>query len=261
MSGGISAIRGFDYQATVILDILFDHFDQHGLTAQVRPEGVDDLDLHWTDAVEECRQFIQIKKPRENNNGDRNPSPWSLSEAINELFPNTIKQLNGNGYTQIWIVGDDVNDDLRSLVEAGVNAPISYGEAYWDVIHRLARNDATKVSKLKEDIRKKIQRTPFPKNLPSDPATTLIAIINEFEIFAKSLNAGDSLIDVYRDKATQLHASLPDILQRIEINPIYGTEQEVTQRVHNRLAQRYNFCKYSHYPTDYPSKWDNDARR
>jgi hypothetical protein len=31
MLGGISAIKGFDYQATVILDRLFDHFDRHGL--------------------------------------------------------------------------------------------------------------------------------------------------------------------------------------------------------------------------------------
>ena len=45
MTGGISAIKGFDYQATVILDRLFDHFEAHGATATVRPEGPDDLEL------------------------------------------------------------------------------------------------------------------------------------------------------------------------------------------------------------------------
>jgi hypothetical protein len=33
MSGGISAIRGSDYQATVIVDLLFDHFEHHGLAS------------------------------------------------------------------------------------------------------------------------------------------------------------------------------------------------------------------------------------
>ena len=45
MSGGISAIKGFDYQAIVILSRLFDHFDGHGASALARPEGIDDLDL------------------------------------------------------------------------------------------------------------------------------------------------------------------------------------------------------------------------
>ena len=48
MSNGIYAIKGFDYQATVILDRLFDHFDSNGPTARARPEGDDDLDLSWT---------------------------------------------------------------------------------------------------------------------------------------------------------------------------------------------------------------------
>jgi hypothetical protein len=31
MSGGISAIKGFDYQSTVIIDRLFEHFDRDAL--------------------------------------------------------------------------------------------------------------------------------------------------------------------------------------------------------------------------------------
>ena len=57
MSGGISAIKGFDYQATVTLDRLISHFDHFAGSARARPEGLDDLDLTWTsgDGVE-CRR-------------------------------------------------------------------------------------------------------------------------------------------------------------------------------------------------------------
>jgi hypothetical protein len=47
MSNGINALKGFDYQATVILDRLFDHFERNGPDARARPEGEDDLDLSW----------------------------------------------------------------------------------------------------------------------------------------------------------------------------------------------------------------------
>ena len=39
MSNGINAIKGFDYQATVILDRLFEHFDRNGPTARARPKA------------------------------------------------------------------------------------------------------------------------------------------------------------------------------------------------------------------------------
>jgi hypothetical protein len=42
MSNGINAIKGFDYQATVTLDLLFDHFDSRGPSARARPEGHED---------------------------------------------------------------------------------------------------------------------------------------------------------------------------------------------------------------------------
>lgn len=57
MSNGIHAIKGFEYQATVILDRLFDHFDRNGPTARVRPEGIEDLDLYWTEGAVERRHY------------------------------------------------------------------------------------------------------------------------------------------------------------------------------------------------------------
>jgi hypothetical protein len=69
MSNDVNAIKGFEYQATVILDRLFDHFDRHGPSARVRPEGIVDLDLCWTEGGIDCRHYLQIKKPREDNDG------------------------------------------------------------------------------------------------------------------------------------------------------------------------------------------------
>jgi hypothetical protein len=62
---GIQVIRGFDYQATAILDRLFAHFDAHGAGVTVRPEGANDVDLAWTAVVGvQRRRFVQIKKTR-----------------------------------------------------------------------------------------------------------------------------------------------------------------------------------------------------
>jgi len=240
MSGGISAIRGFDYQATVILELLFDHFDQHGQTALVRPEGVDDLDLYWSTGEKSHRRFIQVKKPRDDANGERKPSPWSLSDAINELFPNTIAHLIGNNHEQIWIVGDEVANDLSLLVDEGLNAPISTGDAYWKVIHTLARNDAVCVDGLAAEAKNKLSRKRISKSLPSDPASALASISNDFESFATNCGAGNSSIALYRQRVTELHANLPDILARTKIRSFYGTEEEVIKRVHDRLEQQYS---------------------
>jgi hypothetical protein len=94
MSGGIHAIKGFDYQATVILDLLFEHFDQHGVSARARPEGLDDLDLSWIEGIAPRRLYIQIKKPTEDVDGNRTPSPWKLSNASRELLPNSLAHLS-----------------------------------------------------------------------------------------------------------------------------------------------------------------------
>ncbi len=243
MSGGISAIRGFDYQATVILDLLFDHFDQHGSEAQVRPEGVDDLDLYWSMGAEIRRRYVQIKKPRDDINGDRKPSPWSLSDGINELFPNTIAYLKGNSHEQIWIVGDEVADELSLLLKSGINAPMSAGNAYWNVIHTLARNFAVRVDTLDHKTRQKLQYKRLPKNLPTDPAKALATIVDEFESVGTNCGAGNISIDQYRQNATELHAILPEILTRIEFRSTFGTEKEVIKRVNDLLEQRYNLSR------------------
>jgi hypothetical protein len=50
MSNGIHAIKGFDYQATVILDVILEHFDRYGVA--------------------------------EDDAGNRKPSPWTLAQVV-----------------------------------------------------------------------------------------------------------------------------------------------------------------------------------
>lgn len=241
MSGGISAIKGFDYQATVILDRLFDHFDRYGSAAQARPEGLDDLDLSWTVDAVEHRRYEQIKKPTEDCDGNLNPTPWTLSAAIRELLPNTITQLSGNNYKQIWIVGDDVDNTVSSLVNAGANAPIDATGQYWAAVHGLARNDALSAIKLEQSIRQKLLRWRIPTDLPANRVEALSRIVTEFGDFAKSMGALNDFTDLFSAKARERDNCLPSVLARIDILPTYGTEQEIVQRVFDRMEQRYGF--------------------
>lgn len=238
MSGGISAIKGFDYQATVILDRLFDHFDRFGATALARPEGDDDLDLSWTADDASHRRYEQIKKPREDRDGNLTPTPWTLAAAIEELFPNTIDHLSGNADEQIWIVGDTVDDALSLLLGAGETAPVAAARAYWTVLHACARKAAVEAVGVDRAVQQKLRRWRIPADLPDDPAEALSRIAAGFGGFAEKCGAPDGAA-CYRAKAAELHGVLPGVLARIEILPRYGTEQEVAERVYERLEQRY----------------------
>jgi hypothetical protein len=239
MSGGISAIKGFDYQATVILDRLFQHFDLHGPSAQVRPEGIDDLDLIWTvGGAERCR-YEQIKKPTEDIDGNLAPTPWTLAATITDLLPNTIAHLSGNNDTQVWIVGDDVETAVADLVCAGAAAPLSAAAQYWTAVHGLARNEALSAIKLEEPIRRKLARRRSPASLPPDPADALSSVVAAFDDFSKSIGAGDQVSAAFKARAEALHKCLPRVLARTEIMAAYGSEREVTQRVYERLETQY----------------------
>jgi HEAT repeat protein len=238
MSNGIHAIKGFDYQATVILDRLFEHFDRNGPTARVRPEGVDDLDLFWTKDAVEHRRYEQIKKPREDDQGNLKPRPWTLSDVVGELLPNTIVNLSNNNYEQVWIVGDEVSDEVKSLVSSRENAPITAAETYWNAIHLLARNDAINGGGIDQSMRSQLLRRP-PADLTANPADALNAMTRAFAEHVRRIGAPDDVADRYRTKATELHRRLPSILARTQIRPIYGTEEDVIKRVYDRLEQRY----------------------
>jgi hypothetical protein len=240
MSGGISAIRGFDYQSTVILDLLFDHFDHHGPSASVRPEGEDDLDLRWTDAGVDRRLFVQIKKPTEDAQACLNPSPWSLTDIVRELLLDAVARLTGNDHEQVWVLGDAVAAPVRELFDAGANALHETTNSYWTVIHSHARAEAQKLLPARSSAANAASRWRMPKSLPSDPQQAQSALTAAAHALGQLHGLeGAAFAQRYIQEATWLNALLPSVLGRIKILDANGAEIEVAQRVMQRLEQRY----------------------
>ncbi|WP_316186685.1 MULTISPECIES: HEAT repeat domain-containing protein [unclassified Bradyrhizobium] len=240
MSNGISAIKGFDYQATVTLDLLFDHFDGKGQSARVRPEGHEDIDLTWQEGSVERRHYFQIKKPREDNQGNLKPSPWTLVEAVDELLPNTIKNLCGNLYEQTWILGDLVSDALQSLLNWGADAPLRAADVYWTALHLLVRDEVIKKSDLDKSTRNQLLRWRPTVDQKAAPADALQSLVQAFLDEITASGAPSTIADRYRDRVIELHQCLPDILSRTRVLAAYGTEQGVAAHVYARLEQRYS---------------------
>jgi hypothetical protein len=240
MSGGISAIKGFDYQATVILDMLFEHFGQYGASAKARPEGLDDLDLSWVDCDTEYKQYIQIKKPAESNSGELKPTPWTLSLIVKDLLPNAIKNLSGNDHTQLWVLGDKVDDPVSSLINALDKAPFSVPQGYWSAVHGLARNKALPKIKLNKKEKRSLTRWKVPTNLSIDPEKAKSTLLSEHEKIVKKFSNSDEYSASYAIAVNELHCSMPDVLARIQIRATYGSEQEVAERVYEQLMERFS---------------------
>lgn len=242
MSGGISAIKGFDYQATVTLDRLFSHFDNFVGSARARPEGLDDLDLSWTsgDGVE-CRRYEQIKKSRENAQGERAPKPWTLQDAMEDLFPQTLARLAGNGYGQVWIVGDEASAELEALVGAGGSAPEAAAFAYRKVLHALARAEILGRLPKGSDLRSQATLWRVSDASDDDPRGSFLGTLAGFPALLEGLGL-KQLADRYLERAREIHEALPDVLSRLRIESLYGTEEAVTQRVQDRLVDRYGLA-------------------
>ncbi len=240
MSNGINAIKGFDYQATVTLDLLFEHFDNKGTSARARPEGHEDIDLTWLENTVEHRHYFQIKKPREDNQGNLKPSPWTLVEAVDDLLPNTIKNLCGNLYQQTWILGDAVSGALQSLLDSGVDAPVRSAETYWTALHLLVRDEIIKKSNLDKPQRNRLLRWRPAVDRQGAPDGILQSLVREFGDEITSCVAPRTIAERYRDRIAELHQCLPDVLSRTRVLAAYGTEQGVMAGVYGKLEQRYD---------------------
>jgi hypothetical protein len=243
MSGGISAIKGFDYQATVILDILFKHFALYGSSAKARPEGLDDLDLSWIDGDTENKQYIQIKKPAENNSGELKPTPWTLPLTVKDLLPKAIKNLSGNDHTQLWVLGDKVDDSMSSLINAQDKAPSSVPQIYWSAVHGLARNKALPKIKLNKTEMGSLTRWKVPTNLSIDPEKAKSTLLSEHKNIVKKFSNSDEYSTSYAIAVNELHCSMPDVLARIQIRATYGSEQEVAERIYEQLMAHFSLQK------------------
>lgn len=240
MSGGISAIRGFDYQATVILDLLFQHFERCGPTALVRPEGEDDLDLRWIDAGIDRHCFIQVKKPREDALARPKPCHWSLADFVRDLLPDVLTRLAGNEHGQHFVLGDPVTSQVRALFDAGVEAPSKTPTEYWAVIHSLARAQAQKLLRSGSVAARAASTRRVPKQLPDEPMQALATLVSSADTFARRHGArGRAFSQRYAQEAERVHGLLPSILERTKVFDANGSEEEVADRVMQRLERRY----------------------
>jgi hypothetical protein len=240
MSGGISAIRGFDYQATVILDLLFQHFERYGPDAIVRPEGKDDLDLRWTEAGVDRHCFVQVKKPTEDALARPKPSSWSLADVVRDLLPKILTRLADNDYQQYLVLGDSVAVAVRTLFGAGVEAPSKASSEYWSVIHSLARSQAQDLLRNGSAAAQSVSKRQNPSHLSDDPKEALAALVASANTFARRRGAaGAAFAQSYAKEAERLHRLLPSILQRTQIMDANGHEREVAERVMQHLQQRY----------------------
>ncbi len=236
MSGGRIAISGFDYQAIVILDQLFDHFDRHPGNARARPEGKDDLDLVWTENGRDHRHHIQVKKPRETDQGVPKNQPWRLSEVAQELLPNALVQLAISNSQQTWILGDAVQPQVRRLVAAGSAAADRETGLYWSVVHQMAR--AAALDELPKGKRRSLVKWRF-KNPPINADDARDLLVATYSQMLSAATADADVVRAYQERVASIDQRLPGVLARIEILDDYGSEAEVGQRFKDRLQREY----------------------
>lgn len=236
MSGGRIALSGFDYQTIVILDQLFDHFDEHPGNAWARPEGTDDLDLVWKEGGRDHFRHIQVKKPRESDQGVLKKQPWRLSEVADELLPNTLRQLSAGDSQQVWILGDAVQPDVRRLVAAGTSAASVEAGLYWSVVHLMAR--AAVMDELPGDHRKSLLQWRFgnPTSVAADARNQLVATFGQLLTDAK---AGSDVVRLYQERVSWIDQRFAGVIARVKILENYGTGAEVGQRFQDRLRREY----------------------
>lgn len=234
MSGGRIAISGFDYQAIVILDQLFDHFDQRPGDARARPEGQDDLDLIWAENGLERRRHVQVKKPRATGQGTLKKQSWRLSEVAEELLPNTLDQLATATSQQAWILGDTVDPEVRRLVDAGSAAANLEADLYWSTVHRMAR--AKTLDELSSPQRRSALKWVFKKP-PNVGARDIL--ITAYSKVLGAANVSAEVVRRYKEQVVRIDQQLPGVLARIEILDDYGSEAEVGQRFRDRLQREY----------------------
>ena len=236
MSGGRIAISGFDYQTIVILDQLFDHFDQHPGDARARPEGTDDLDLIWTDNGQDCHRFVQVKKPSETDLGVLKNEPWRLSDVASELIPNALKQFSAQDCQQVWILGDAVQSTVRNLISAGMLAPIRESLHYWSVVHLIAR--AIILDHLPSNHRKALLKWRF-KSPPSNVNDAQNFLVITYGQMLSAANADVETVRRYQERVIWVNQRLPKVLSQVEILDNYGSEADVAKRFKDRLRREY----------------------
>ena len=133
VSGGISAIQGFDYQAVTTLDVLLCWFEQQSFI-RARPEGVDDLTVEFKTDLGIRQNHYQIKKPSEAS-GKPTGTAWTISDIVTQLLLPTIARLEDNTDHQEWILGDPIHEGFGTLLQVPLDTSLKNSQIYLRVIH------------------------------------------------------------------------------------------------------------------------------
>lgn len=235
MSGGLFAIRGFDFQATVILDLLIRHFDAFGPAAWARPEGTDDLDL---DDGLGNQTFFQIKKRHEDLAGKAMGSVWSLNDAY-ELLTKSLERLRGNAHRQVWLLGDDASDELRALVDAA--APeASRRAALLNATHLLARKSSLNLTRIEAAAKRRLENWSWDVQLPRplELGTAVAEMASAYRGEAERLGVAAADAARYVTATASVARELESTLPRISLLASYGRENEVANRVTEALRHK-----------------------
>ncbi|MFT3764775.1 MAG: ATP-binding protein [Minicystis sp.] len=238
MDGGIHALKGFIYQATVILDVLLQCFETYP-GAEARPEGTDDLELVWGEHGNQRREYIQIKKPSEDDHGRLKREPWNLRKVAQVLLPGAINHLRGNDHLQRWILGDDVDPEVRLMVKAGADAASLALGAYLHVVHLLAREASGVTEDLSTRDKKSVGHWRFNLDPDVGPEDACARMVAAFRRRAAGLGASERKIRRYEEIAREHWRELGSVLSRIRIESTFGHDDEVRARVCACIAQTY----------------------
>jgi hypothetical protein len=228
MSNGRQALLGFEYQATVNLDLILSLFQGSTQDAVVRPEGEDDLVL--IQASESSIHYYQIKKPKEFESGKSKAEPWSLAEVTTRLLDGTVDRLRDNENRQTWILGDPLQSAVQRLLLVGAEAPTREPTGYFYALHVLAFGRSESLSSEKKH--------PFigwkPRSCISIPS-----LVAAFRSYAARRKVSAGFLAEYEQKISEINSVLPSVLSRIEIRSCYGSENEIIDRIRMTLLSHY----------------------
>jgi len=231
MSNGRHALKGFEYQATVNLNLLLKYFHESVEDVIICPEGDDDLVVT---PINGCNcHFYQVKKPKEFDTGELKIEPWSLADVAQSLLPGTFDRLNGNLHLQTWVLGDDMESDVQALLSAGHEAPASMPTPYLRTLHLLARERSSIIPAQHQARRQLLNWKP-----PSD--ATISSMISGFRQEAISKGIQSDACDKYEQVVNDIHAALPDVLERTFAETMYGADEKIRERIQRVLQDRYN---------------------
>jgi len=230
MSDGYQALKGFEYQATVNLDLIIRHFNQSNENISIRPEGEDDLVIVPDKGG--ISRFFQIKKPKESEDGLLKSEPWAFTEAVNGLLVGTLERLRDNQHKQIWILGDGVVADVHKLLSYKLKEDGTYSAEYIRALHLLAKKQSKAVPKHHKNSRS--------LNLWKPESTgTPLSLADGFQERLRASGIFQDKIDQYREEVNSIHKILPNVLLRTSVQVVYGTDEEVRNRIQHELKEKY----------------------